>query len=54
MVIPGSVAEWEKWAGMRFPASGDYVVPDALNLVQVDREPTPRPTAKENLWIQHR
>jgi hypothetical protein len=37
MVISGTVAEWEGWAGILFPVSGAYVVPDALNLVEVDR-----------------
>ncbi len=36
--VRGSVAGGEEWAGMPLPASGSYVVPDALNLVEVDRE----------------
>ena len=27
---------WETWTQMRFPASGDYVVPGALAPVRVD------------------
>jgi hypothetical protein len=30
MRITGTVAEWESWAAMAFPQSGDYVVPGAL------------------------
>jgi GNAT superfamily N-acetyltransferase len=30
MTIIGTVSEWEKWTGMRFPETGRYVVPDAL------------------------
>lgn len=53
MVIEGSVAEWESWTDMPFPASGSYVVPDALNLVHIDR-PNDRGTyVEENLWVQH-
>jgi hypothetical protein len=40
--------------GMLFPASGDYVVPDALNLVQVDREADRVVYREENLWVEHR
>jgi hypothetical protein len=36
MVISGSVAEWEAWSGLAFPASGEYVVPGALVPVEVD------------------
>jgi GNAT superfamily N-acetyltransferase len=54
MVVRGTVAEWERWAGMVFPASGSYVVPDALNLVEVDREHDRAVYREENLWVQHR
>lgn len=54
MVIPGTVAEWEQWTDMLFPVSGQYVVPDALNLLQVDREQDTAVYSEENLWMQHR
>lgn len=54
MVIPGTVAEWEQWADMLFPVSGQYVVPDALNLLHVDREHDTATYREENLWVQHR
>lgn len=53
MVITGTVAEWESWADMPFPVSGEYVVPDALNLVTVDREADRATYVEENLWVQH-
>jgi GNAT superfamily N-acetyltransferase len=53
MLIEGSVAEWEEWTGMVFPVTGDYVVPDALNLVHVDREADRATYREENLWLQH-
>lgn len=54
MVIPGSVAEWEQWTGMPFPVSGSYVVPGALNLLDVDRDADTAIYREENLWMQHR
>ena len=54
MVIPGTVAQWEEWAQMAFPVSGSYVVPDALNLLEVDREADSAVYREENLWMQHR
>ena len=53
MVIQGTIAEWEAWSGMRFPESGRYVVPDALGLVEIDRESDHGEYVEENLWMQH-
>ena len=39
---------------MAFPVTGDYVVPDALGLVHVDRERDRAVYVEENLWVQHR
>ncbi|MEY9876726.1 GNAT superfamily N-acetyltransferase [Streptacidiphilus sp. MAP12-33] len=54
MVVPGTVAQWEKWTGMAFPQSGSYVVPDALDLVEIDRERDRGHYAETNLWMRHR
>jgi hypothetical protein len=54
LVIPGTVAQWEVWAHMPFPISGAYVVPGALNLVEVDREADRVVYREENLWMRHR
>ena len=53
MVITGAVADWEEWTGMAFPESGRYVVPDALNLVDIDREKDNGTYAETNLWMRH-
>ncbi|MFC0531082.1 hypothetical protein [Phytohabitans kaempferiae] len=54
MVIEGTVAEWESWTGMVFPVTREYVVPDALNLVWIDRERDRGVYVEQNLWVQHR
>jgi GNAT superfamily N-acetyltransferase len=54
MVITGTVAQWEQWAGMAFPESGEYVVPDALDLVTIDRARDLGTYAETNLWMRHR
>ena len=53
MRIEGTVAEWESWAAMVFPASGDYVVPAALGLVHIDRRADLGVYVEENLWVEH-
>ena len=54
MVVTGTVAEWEQWAGMAFPQTGRYVVPGALDLVEIDRERDTGTYAETNLWMRHR
>jgi GNAT superfamily N-acetyltransferase len=53
MVITGTVAEWEDWAAMAFPETGQYVVPDALELVAIDHERDRGTYSETNLWIRH-
>jgi GNAT superfamily N-acetyltransferase len=53
MVIGGTVAEWEAWTRMQFPETGSYVVPEALNLIDIDLEADRGEYAEENLWLRH-
>ncbi len=55
MTVTGTVTQWEAWAEMSFPVSGSYVaVPDALNLIEVDRGGDLAIYREENLWMRHR
>lgn len=53
MLIPGSVAEWEEWTGMRFPESGAYVVPGALRPIEIDVESDRGVYSEPNVWMRH-
>jgi hypothetical protein len=53
MTIGGSVADWERWADMAFPESGDYVVPRAADLVHIDRAADHGVYHDPNVWILH-
>lgn len=53
MRIPGSIARWETWAQMRFPESGQYIVPDALTPLQVDRARDEAVYIEPNVWMFH-
>lgn len=53
MVITGTVAEWEGWAAMVFPEAGRYVVPGALDLVEIDRAGDRGTYVEPNLWMRH-
>jgi len=53
MTIPGTVAEWESWTGMRFPESGPYIIPGALTPVDIDRERDMGLYVEPNVWMRH-
>jgi hypothetical protein len=53
MVVDGRVTEWEAWTGMRFSASGDYVVPGALTTVRIDRARDRGRYVEPNVWMLH-
>jgi GNAT superfamily N-acetyltransferase len=53
MVVTGAIAEWQGWAGMAFPETGRYVVPGALDLVEIDIGRDQGNYAETNLWMRH-
>jgi GNAT superfamily N-acetyltransferase len=53
LTVAGTVEEWERWAGMAFPASGEYVVPGALVPVTIDRDLDSGLYVEPNIWMQH-
>jgi GNAT superfamily N-acetyltransferase len=53
LVIEGTVAEWERWTDLRFPDSGSYVVPGALQPVVIDREQDVGRYEDPNVWMRH-
>lgn len=53
LTVTGTVAEWEAWAGMHFPESGQYIVPDALQPVTIDRERDVGCYEEPNIWLKH-
>ena len=52
--ITGTVAEWEEWVGMPFPESGEYVFPQGLATVRIDREADLGSYWEPNVWMRHR
>ena len=53
MVIRGTAADWQQWTGLRFAESGDYVVPDALCPVEMDRDTDCGQYLEPNVWMIH-
>jgi hypothetical protein len=52
--MTGTVAEWEEWSGIPLPSSGDYVIPQGLSVLHVDREADLGTYTEPNIWIRHR
>jgi hypothetical protein len=53
MTIQGSRAEWERWTGMKFPQSGQYHIPGALNPMHMDSEHNEGTYVEPNVWLVH-
>ena len=53
-VVPGTLAEWSRWTGLRFERSGPTVVPGALSPLHVSLEQDHAVYVEPNLWLHHR
>jgi hypothetical protein len=51
--VAGTVADWESWTDMRFPETGDYVFPEGLATVHIDREQNTGEYWEPNVWLIH-
>jgi GNAT superfamily N-acetyltransferase len=52
--MTGTVAEWERWTGLVLPESGDYVIPDGLSVLHIDRPADLGTYVEPNVWMQHK
>jgi GNAT superfamily N-acetyltransferase len=53
MTIRGTRAEWEEWTGMKFPQSGRYVIPGALNPMAMNVGEDEGVYVEPNVWMVH-
>lgn len=53
LVIEASVAEWERWTGLAFPESGEYVVPGGHVPLSVDRAKGRGRYAEPHAWFAY-
>ncbi len=51
--ITAAVARWEEWTALSFPESGDYVFPEGLAPLAVDREADVGRYWEPNVWVAH-
>jgi hypothetical protein len=53
LLITGTVTEWESWTGLPLPADGDFVFPEGLAPLQVDRGADRCTYWEPNVWMVH-
>ncbi|WP_237386010.1 GNAT family N-acetyltransferase [Xenorhabdus sp. Sc-CR9] len=53
MEIYGTLEQWQEWAGMKFPQSGEYIIPGGLVPLVVDAEKQTAYYIEPNLWVFH-
>ena len=53
MIIPGTRLEWVEWTGLKFPQSGKYYIPGALNPMDMDIEKDQGIYVEPNVWMVH-
>jgi GNAT superfamily N-acetyltransferase len=51
--MTGTVKEWESWTGLALPDSGDYVIPDGLSTLHIDRDADRGTYVEPGIWVQH-
>ena len=51
--VRGSRAEWESWTGMKFPQSGRYIIPGALEPIEINLQRDEGIYVEPNVWMQH-
>ncbi|WP_147918646.1 N-acetyltransferase [Ruania zhangjianzhongii] len=54
MVVAGTLAEWRRWTGLPFDASGEVEVPGALRPVHCDTWHGTATYTEPNVWVRHR
>lgn len=51
--IIGTIEQWQRWTGLRFPADGLYAIAGALAPVRIDLAADQGTLLEPNLWMEH-
>ena len=51
--MTGTVPQWESWTNMKFPDSDEYVIPDGLATLHIDRDTDQGTYVEPAVWLQH-
>ncbi|UVD79924.1 GNAT family N-acetyltransferase [Myroides albus] len=53
MFVDGTVKQWEEWTGYTFQSSGKYIIPFALNPIEISIETNRGVYIEPNVWMQY-
>jgi len=53
MVIEGSITDWEKWSGMKFEKTGNYILEGALHEILMDLAASKSIYYEANIWLYY-
>ena len=53
MTIRGTRSDWEEWTHLKFPQSGTYYIPGALNPIKMNIENDEGVYVEPNVWMVH-
>jgi GNAT superfamily N-acetyltransferase len=53
MAIRSTRADWERWTSLKFPQSGTYSIPGALNPMEMNVEKDEGVYIEPNVWMAH-
>ena len=51
--VIGTRLEWKSWTGLEFPQSGSYIIPGALNPMEMNVEKDQGVYIEPNVWMVH-
>jgi hypothetical protein len=54
LLISGDVESWERWTGLFFPETADYVFARGLTTVHIDRQADTGVYWEPNVWMRHK
>jgi hypothetical protein len=49
----GTVRDWEEWSGISLPVSGEYIIPQGMSVLRIDRGADLGTYVEPNIWVQH-
>ncbi len=51
--VKNTIANWEKWTGLKFKQSGQFIIPGALNPIEIDLKADLGVYCEPNVWMYH-
>jgi hypothetical protein len=51
--VSASVEQWQEWCGMKFPVSGEYVIPGGHQLLRIDLESDIGCYGEDHVWYSY-